>query len=181
MFRVRVSFLFALQLLPGQEREVLEVHGKDFHAMYYIIAWIQIFSIPVFLAGQTTCIFAYDWTVKNGLQESGAEVGPSLVQVNRAYGVSDTILYIPLLASSAYGLFRKKRWSLICTAASGGIHSYWSLTTAFCFVFLPNVEEYAYKPGLGIWMFVLFYMIYGILVLTFLYRYWGVLFSVMGN
>lgn len=110
----------------------------DFRAMYYIIAWIQIFSIPVFLAGQTTCIFAYDSTVKNGLQESGAEVGPSLVQVNRAHGVSDTILYIPLLASSAYGLFQKKRWSLVCTAASGGIHSYWSLTTAFCLYSCPT-------------------------------------------
>jgi hypothetical protein len=128
MFRVRFSFLFALQLLPGQEREVLEVHGKDFHAMYYIIAWIQIFSIPVFLAGQTTCIFAYDWTVKNGLQESGAEVGPSLVQVNRAYGVSDTILYIPLLASSAYGLFRKKAVVL-------DLHcSFWGHT----FLLVPN-------------------------------------------
>ena len=115
------------------------------------------------------------------MQESGEEVGPSKVQVNRANGVSDAILYIPLLASSAYGLLRKKRWSLICTAASAGIHSYWSLTAAFCFVFLPNVEEYAYKPGLGIWMFVLFYMAYGILVLTFLYRYLTVLFSITGD
>lgn len=149
--------------------------------MYYIIAWIQVFSIPVFLAGQTTCIFASDWTLKNVLQESGVEVGPSMVQVNRAYGVSGTILYIPLLTSSAYGLFRKKRWSLICTTASAGIHSYWSLTMAFCFVFLPNVEDYTYKPGVGNWMFLLFYMVYGILVLTFLYRYWNVLFSVMGD
>jgi hypothetical protein len=86
------SHIFLCELLPGQESEALEVHGKDFRAMYYMIASIQVLSIPVFLlAGQTTCIFTYDWTVRNGLQESGAEVGPSMVQVNCARGVTDTI------------------------------------------------------------------------------------------
>jgi hypothetical protein len=149
--------------------------------MYYTTAWIQVLSIPLFLVRQTMCIFFYDWTVRNGLQESLVKIGPSMVQVNRAHGVSDTILYVPLLISSAYGLFWKKKWSLICTAASAGIHSYWSLTTLFSFIFLPNVEEYNYNPGVGIWIYTLFYLVYGILILTFLYRYWSVLFGVMGD
>ena len=50
-FCVLLSFHFCvLQLLPHQEPKALEVHGKVLCAIYYyIIAWIQVFSIPVFL------------------------------------------------------------------------------------------------------------------------------------
>jgi hypothetical protein len=168
-------------LLPGQQDNGFEALGKTFQAAYYTIACIQALSVVIFLLTQTMCTFAYDWTVRNGVQASEEEIGASLVQNNRAYGASDTILYIPILASSAYGLFSKKSWSLICTAASAGISSYWTLTVAFLMMFSSRyVEEYDYVPGAGLWILVLFYMVYGILVLAFLYRYWDILNHVMG-
>ncbi|KAL7528462.1 hypothetical protein ACHAWF_002571 [Thalassiosira exigua] len=84
-----------------------------FRIIYFAIAWVQALSVPIFLAGQTTGLFFYDRAAQYGLQEPASEVGPGIVQVNRAFCASDTILYIPILITSAYGLFRKRRWSLI--------------------------------------------------------------------
>lgn len=181
---IRVPRSYVFQLVPGQQSVAneFEAQGIAFRTMYYTIVWIQLFSVVIFLLTQTMCIFAYDWMVLHGAQASEADIGPILVQNGRAYGASDTILYIPLLATSAYGLFRKKRWSLICTAASAGISSYWSLTCAFLLLFSSrNVEEFSYQPDVGTWILILFYILYGILILTFLYHYWDVLHRVMGD
>lgn len=168
------------KLLPRSEgRTDFAASDKSFRVMYYVLACLQAISVPVFLAGQTVSIFAYDWTVRMGLQESGAEIGESFVQVNRAYGVSDTILYIPLLTTSAYGLFRKQRWALICTAASAGIHSYWAFTHCFIFLFLSNSTAYTYQPDAGTWAFLIFFVSYGIVILFFLYGYWDKLLDVL--
>ena len=150
-----------------------EAQGRAFRAIYYAIAWIQALTVPLFLSGQTTCIFFYDLAVSWGLQEPADEIGPSMHQVNRAFGVSDSIIQIPILISSAIGLFRKKRWSLICTAASEGIHLYWTVTATFMIQFLVknSVEEYTHELGTEVWAFIAFYFVYGFLVLEFLYHF----------
>ena len=102
-----------------------------------------------------------------------------MVQMNRAIATADTILYLPLVISSAYGLFRKIKWSLICTAASSGIHSYWPLFSAFAFMFLSNSKEYTYRPDATVWAFLALFFAYGIAILSFLYYNWAVLLSVM--
>jgi hypothetical protein len=147
--------------------------------LFFAIAWLQAISAIVMLVTQTTCIFWYEWTVEHNFQMDETLVGPSMVQLFRAYGAADTVLYIPLLASSAYGLFQKKRWSLICTAASAGIHSYWVLTMGFSMMFLRRVAEHTLDPDLGLVSFVLVYVVYGILTLAFLYHYLNVLMDVL--
>lgn len=173
------------QLLPGQGETRTDFQSQDqtFQILYYAITLIQALSVPLLILSQTVCIFAYDWTVRQGLNASEKELGSAImVQSGRAYGVADTILYIPLLCTSAYGLLTKKQWSLICTAASAGISSYWTLTSLFLLVFSSrNVEDFHYKPDAFTWVLVIFYMVYGILVLTFLYHYWKVLLRVMGD
>lgn len=151
--------------------------------MYYSIAWIQLLSVFIFLLTQTTCVFAYDWAVRQGFQATAEDLGGDImVQNGRAYGASDTILYIPLLCSSAFGLFFKKRWSLICTAASAGISSYWSATSYFLLLFASRqVEDFSYEPDAATWTLIVFYFLYGILVLTFLYHYWDTLNRVMND
>jgi hypothetical protein len=173
--------LLAFQLLlpKTQDRNKFQTTTETFRVLLFAIAWLQAISAIVMLVTQTTCIFWYEWAVEQHFQISDAFVGPSLVQLFRAYGAADTILYIPLLASSAYGLLQKKRWSLICTAASAGIHSYWALTMCFSMVFLRPVAEYTLEPDLGLVSFVLVYVVYGILVLAFLYHYWNVLMDVL--
>jgi hypothetical protein len=147
--------------------------------LFFAIAWLQAISAIVMLVTQTTCIFSYKWTVEHNFGIDETLVGPSMVQLFRAYGAADTILYIPLLLSSAYGLFQQQRWSLICTAASAGIHSYWALTMGMSMVFLRPVAEYTLDPDLGLVSFVLVYVVYGILILAFLYYYWNILMDVL--
>lgn len=72
-------------------------------------------------SGQTTAVFDYSLAVRLGLQESPGEVGEFGILVNRAFGASDTLVYIPLMAASLAGLFFRRRWSLAAVAAVAGI------------------------------------------------------------
>ncbi len=128
---------------------------------FWIIVIFLTGSILLMLIGQTMSIFNYDLTVRWGLQESLEEVGEHGVQVNRAFGVGDTVIFIPLMIVSLVGLFLRKRWSLLTTAAVVGISAYWSVTIGFMLIFLPVVSGYNYRPGLGIWLFVWAYILFG--------------------
>ena len=128
--------------------------------------WIFVFflslSIVLMLIGQTMSIFNYDFTVRHGLQESSEQVSEFGVQVNRAFGAGDTVVYIPLLIASLVGLWLKKRWALISTAAVAGVSAYWSVTIIFTFLFLPGTPGYNYEPGFEIWLFVITYTVFGL-------------------
>lgn len=119
-------------------------------------------SIVLMLSGQTMSVFNYSLAVELGLQESYEQVGESGVQVNRAFGAGDTIIYIPLLIASLIGLWLRKRWALICTAAAVGVSAYWSVTVSFIMLFLTGTAGYNYIPGIEIWLFVGAYLIFGI-------------------
>lgn len=143
-----------------------------FEICYWIVIVLQLFSIVIFLLGQTLAVFNYDLTVRMGLQEDGDDIGPALVQMNRAFGATDTILYIPLLISSLLGLvWHKRKPSIICTAASAGIHSYWSLVGIFVFLWEGKTESWKYFVPTSSYVFCGFYFCYGIGVLSFLYVY----------
>jgi hypothetical protein len=125
-------------------------------------------SILLMLVGQTMSVFDYELTVQLGLQESQEQVGSFGVQVNRAFGASDTIIYIPLLIGSLVGLIMKKQWALLITAAVAGISVYWSSTIIFIFLFSSGTFGYNYIPGLDIWLFVSTYTIFGIWSISYL-------------
>jgi hypothetical protein len=136
-------------------------------AFWIIVVFLSL-SIIVMLIGQTIAVFNYDFTASLGLQESVEEVSQFGVQVNRAFGASDTIVYVPLMAVSLVGLFLKKRWSLLTTAAVAGVSAYWSVTILFIFLFLPGAPGYDYVPGLGILFFVGAYTAFGVWGLFYL-------------
>lgn len=119
-------------------------------------------SIVLMLLGQTMSVFNYDFTVRYGLQESPQLVGEFGMQVNRAFGVSDTVVYIPLLIISLIGLLQKKRWALLTTAAVSGISAYWSATVGFMFLFLPETPGYNNVPEPEVWLFIGVYFIFGV-------------------
>mmetsp|Transcript_19845 Transcript_19845/g.32013 ORF Transcript_19845/g.32013 Transcript_19845/m.32013 type:complete len:183 (+) Transcript_19845:49-597(+) len=146
----------------------------------WIIIVLQLLSVVILLLGQTLAIFFYDLAVQMRLQEDGDEVGPAVVQINRAYGMADTILYIPIIVSSVLGLtWKKRRESIICTAASAGIHSYWSIQGFFTYIFeaTNDVPGWTYNTPVSAYLFCLFYFCFGIGVLTFLYVYMDLLLS----
>jgi len=135
---------------------------------FWIIILFLALSIALMLIGQTTAVFDYDLAVRLGLQESAGDVSGFGVQVNRAFGAGDTVVYIPLMVVSLAGLFLRKRWSLLTTAAFAGVSVYWSVTVSFMFLFLPGVSGYSNVPGPEIWFFIGAYMIFGVWGLIYL-------------
>ena len=135
---------------------------------FWIVIVALVLSIVVMLIGQATAVFDYDRAVELGLQESRGEVGEFGVQVNRAFGAGDTIVYVPLMLVAVFGLTARKRWSLLTTAAVAGISVYWSVTITFTLLFLRGVPGYEYVPGPGIWSFVLAYAALGVVGLFYL-------------
>jgi hypothetical protein len=71
------------------------------------------------------------------------------------------------MAISLAGLFLKRRWSLVTTAAVMGISAYWATTVVFMLFFLPGVPNYNLFPGPEYWVFIGAYIIIGV---------WGVMY-----
>ena len=136
-------------------------------AFWIIVAFLAI-SIILMLIGQTMAIFNYEFAARLGLQESRSQVGEYGVQVNRAFGTGDTVVYIPLMVVSLVGLFLKKGWSLLTTAAVVGVSAYWSVTVSFMLVFLPGVSDYSLVPGPLYWLFLGAYIVFGVWGLFYL-------------
>lgn len=141
---------------------------KNRPVAFWIFIIFLALSIVLMLIGQTMSIFNYDLTVELGLQESPEQVGQFGVQVNRAFGVSDTIVYIPLLIASLIGLWFKKRWALIVTGATTGVSAYWSVTVSFILLLLQGTSGYNYLPPPEIWLFVGAYLTFGVWGTTYL-------------
>ena len=137
-------------------------------AFWFIFVFLAL-SLAFMLAGQTMALISYDFAVQIGLQESVKKVGEFGVQVNRAFGAADTIVYMPLMALSLIGLFLRKAWSLVTAAATMGLSAYWAAVIAFMLVFLPGTPGYELAPGLEYWLFILAHIIFGI---------WGVFYLI---
>ena len=135
---------------------------------FWVIIVFLIVSMVLLLMGQTMAIFNYEFAVKLGLQEDFKEVSEFGVQINRAFGAGDTVVYIPLMAISLVGLFLRKHWSLVTTAAVMGISAYWATTVAFMLYFLPGVSNYNLEPGPAYWVFIGVYIIFGVLGVVYL-------------
>lgn len=127
----------------------------------WIICVFLVLSVIVLVLGQTTSLFAYDFAVQLGLQEPAEEVTAFGVEMNRAFGAGDTVIYIPLMLVSLAGLILRKRWALLTTAAVMGVSAYWALTAAALLLFLRGVPGYQLVPGPEYWVFLGAYMVFG--------------------
>lgn len=135
---------------------------------FWVITGFFSIALILLLMGQTMAIINYDFAVRLGLQEDEKEVGKYGVQLNRAFGAGDTVIYIPLIAVSIIGLFLKKRWSLVTTAAVMGISAYWATTVVFMLIFFAGVPGYYLEPGGDYWLFMGAFIIFGVWGLLYL-------------
>lgn len=140
--------------------------GKRPTAFWIIVVFLAA-SLLLLIGGQTTAVFDYDLAVRLGLQEPEDLVGKYGVELNRAFGAGDTLVYIPLIILSLIGLILRKYWSLLTTAAVMGISAYWATTVVFMLLFLKGVPGYSLEPGLGYWLPIGLYIIFGV---------WGILY-----
>jgi len=138
-------------------------------AFWAIILFLGLTLVMV-LMGQTMAVFNYDLVVKLGLQESVEEVSEFGVQINRAFGAGDTIIYLPLLAVSLIGLVLRRRWALLSTGAAMAISAYWATVCVFMFLFLHGVDGYHLIPGVKLWTILGTYILAGS---------WGLLYVVL--
>ena len=135
---------------------------------FWVVVGFLVVSIFLMVIGQTMAVFNYELTVRLGLQESFEQVGGYGVQVNRAVGAGDTLVYIPLMIVSLVGLVLRKRWSLLSMAAFFGVSAYWSLTIWCMLIFLRGAPGFAYDPGPEIWLFLGTYAVTGVVGLFYL-------------
>jgi hypothetical protein len=136
---------------------------------FWVVTGFLTVSMILLLMGQTMALFDYNFAVQLGLQEDSKDVSSYGVQVNRAFGAGDTIVYIPLIAFSIIGLILRKRWSLLTTAAVMAVSAYWATTIAFMLVFLDGTPGYYLEPGLEYWLTMAAYIVFGV---------WGLLYLV---
>ena len=142
-------------------------HAKRPVAFWLITSFLTV-SMILLLMGQTMALVDYEFAVQLGLQEGITDVSEYGVQVNRAFGAGDTIVYIPLIATSIIGLILRKRWSLLTTAAVMGVSAYWATTIVFMLIFLSGTPGYALEPGMEYWLFMAAFIIFGVWGLIYL-------------
>ena len=130
-------------------------------AFWVVIVFMSV-SVALLVLGQTTAVFDYEFAVNLGMREDVSEIGEFGVQLNRAFGAADTVIYIPLIAVSIVGLILKKRWALFTSASVMGISAYWATTAAFAFWFLMSVPDYTFVPGLDYRVFIASYLVFGV-------------------
>jgi len=137
------------------------------NAFWVLIVFMSL-SVVLLLLGQTTAVFNYEFAVSLGMQEDVTEIGEFGVQINRAFGAGDTLVYIPLMVFSIIGLFLRQRWALFTSASVMGISGYWTVTAAFAFWFLADVPNYGFVPGPDYWIFMTSYFVFGVWGLCYL-------------
>ncbi|NNG03562.1 MAG: hypothetical protein HKM95_05605 [Inquilinus sp.] len=136
-------------------------------SFWVVVAFLAVFLV-LLLAGQTMAIVDYELAVSLGLQEDESEVGAFGVAMNKAFGAGDTVVYVPLIVASLAGLFLRKRWAVVTTAAVMGISAYWASTVAFLFWFLPGTPGYTLEPGLEYAVFMGAFILFGVCGLVYL-------------
>ena len=143
------------------------MEGQRPVAFWVIVVYLGL-SVVVMLTGQTMAVVNYDLAVRLGLQEGREEMGEFGVEVNRAFGAGDTVIYVPLMAVSLVGLVARRRWALLTTTAVFGVSAYWAATILSMLVFLPGASGYSNVPGPEIWLFVGFYLLSGVVGLVYM-------------
>ena len=74
---------------------------------------------------QTVAVVAYDTVAGWGLQDARDLVDPVIVEVNRAIGLADTIVMLPLFIVAAVGLIRRRFYGAVASWLAFGMTLYW--------------------------------------------------------
>jgi hypothetical protein len=92
---------------------------------FKVIIGFHLFSFAIWLFGQTMAVWAYDTVAGWGLQDSRALVDPAIVEVNRAIGLTDTIVMLPLFIVAAIGILRRRFYGAVASWLAFGMTLYW--------------------------------------------------------
>jgi hypothetical protein len=90
-----------------------------------VIIGFHVFSFVIWFFGQTIAVVAYDRAAGWGLQDPRALIDPVIVEINRAIGLTDTIIMLPLFIVAAVGLSRKRFYGAVASWLAFGMTLYW--------------------------------------------------------
>lgn len=91
----------------------------------FVLIVFHIFNVLIWFFGQTLAVFDYDMVAGWGLQEPRDLLDPAIVEVNRAIGLSDTLVMLPLFAVAAFGLVGLRFYGAVASWVVLGISLYW--------------------------------------------------------
>ncbi len=129
---------------------------------FLMIPGILIFLMLIF--GQMMAVIDYDFAVSIDMQEPADIVSEYGVAMNKAFGVSDTLIYLPLLLFGLIGLWLKKSWGLFTMLGALAITAYWPVMHIFYVLYAEGL------PGFNFTEFTSFITI---LIIITLYALWG--------
>ncbi len=136
-------------------------------AAFWVMSAFLVFAIGFILLGQTGALLDYGFTVRLGLQESSASVGEYGVQVNRAFGLADTLVYLPVLIGALAGLVLRRPWALTALAAAAGLSLYWPVCSTGLLVFLRGVPDFHLVPNPIYWVIFALFILFGLWMLWY--------------
>jgi hypothetical protein len=90
-----------------------------------VIIGFHIFSFVIWFFGQTGAVVAYDIVAEWGLQDSRDLVDPIIGEVNRAIGLTDTLIMLPLFIVATIGLLRRRFYGAVASWLIFGMTLYW--------------------------------------------------------
>jgi len=129
----------------------------------------MLFSVMILL-GQTMSFINYDFTVSIGLQESRDVVGEMGVAINKGFGLSDTIIYLPLLVIGLVGLWLRKKWGLFAMVGALGITAYWPMVCLFFLLFARGSPGFNFTNFTSYTILLTAFTVYGLWGLWYLYK-----------
>ena len=136
--------------------------------------WFLIISgillIVILLLGQTMSFINYEFTVSLGLQESVDEIGELGVEVNKAFGVGDTIIYVPILFVGLIGLWKREEYGIFMMGGAFAITAYWPIVCLFIILFGNKLPDFNYVDLTSIIIVLISFTIYGIWGLWYIYK-----------
>lgn len=90
-----------------------------------VIIGFHFVSFVFWFFGQTLAVIDYDLVAGWGLQDARERIDPVIVQVNRAIGLADTIIMLPLHLVAGIGLLRRRFFGAVASWIVFGISAYW--------------------------------------------------------
>ncbi|MFC1887558.1 hypothetical protein ACFLYK_01985 [Candidatus Cloacimonadota bacterium] len=137
---------------------------------FWFLFIIAVLLVVMMLLGQTMAFIDYEFTESIGLQEPVSLISEIGKAVNQAFGIGDTVIYLPLLVIGLIGLWMKKIWGVFVMFGALAITVYWPIVCSFIFILAQGAPGYFFTEYLETVIIILLIALYGIWGMYYIYR-----------
>ena len=137
---------------------------------FWVLTIPGILILLMLIFGQMISFIDYDFTVTLGLQESANIIGEFGVASNKAFGVGDTVIYLPLLILGLLGLWQKKTWGIFTMVGALAITAYWPMVNLFFVYFAKGLPGFNFTDFITYTIVLSLISIYGLWGMWYIYQ-----------